>query len=432
MSEIRIRAFKRQFPPAEPAVPHAFYLVQESDEDPIEVMVTNIDGLLRPVYLNSEALQLLIDAAVDAAFDGIFDSTEFTGVPKAPTPDLDPDHPTQIANKEFVYAVRDEVLGSAPGQLDTLQELAAALNDDEDFANTITTLIATKEASANKDTENGYVGISTWRIKFRNIANTFTSFLRNTNTAARTYTFQDRNGTIADDTDIAAATDRSNHTGSQSAETISDFVSAVATVAPAETVSSIGTLINGADEATVDDTDLLAMAEGSTLKKLTWASLKAALKTYFDTLYQAAAGGGSVKAYAAADITYNNTATFANTALNVSVEAAGVYQVDISLPWVSNGQSPKFDLNGGTATVTTFQGLWRSKGSFAEQLANVTSIATSFDTNVAATETGYAVFRGVLIVNAAGTLILRAAQRSASATDTLLKAGSNMILNKLD
>jgi len=37
----------------------------------------------------------------------------------------------------------------------------------------------------------------------RNVANTFTSFFTNTNTASRTYTLQDRNGILADDTDLA-------------------------------------------------------------------------------------------------------------------------------------------------------------------------------------------------------------------------------------
>jgi hypothetical protein len=41
------------------------------------------------------------------------------------------------------------------------------------------------------------------KLNFRNVANTFISFFTNTNTAARTYTFQDRDGTIADATDIA-------------------------------------------------------------------------------------------------------------------------------------------------------------------------------------------------------------------------------------
>lgn len=37
----------------------------------------------------------------------------------------------------------------------------------------------------------------------RNVANTFSGFFTNTNTADRTYTLQNRNGTLADDTDLA-------------------------------------------------------------------------------------------------------------------------------------------------------------------------------------------------------------------------------------
>lgn len=61
----------------------------------------------------------------------------------------------------------------------------------------------TPENVANKDATGGYVGLTLFKINFKNVANTFTSFFTNSNTAARTYTFQDRNGTIADDTDLA-------------------------------------------------------------------------------------------------------------------------------------------------------------------------------------------------------------------------------------
>lgn len=61
----------------------------------------------------------------------------------------------------------------------------------------------TAENTANKDATGGYAGLTLFKINFKNVANTFTSFLTNTNTAARTYTFQDRNGTIADDTDLS-------------------------------------------------------------------------------------------------------------------------------------------------------------------------------------------------------------------------------------
>jgi len=50
---------------------------------------------------------------------------------------------------------------------------------------------------------NGYVGLTLFKLNMRNVANSITSFLTNTNTAARTYTFQDRDGTIADNTDLA-------------------------------------------------------------------------------------------------------------------------------------------------------------------------------------------------------------------------------------
>lgn len=57
-----------------------------------------------------------------------------------------------------------------------------------------------------KDVTGGLVGLTLFKINFKNTANTFTSFLTNSNTAVRTYTFQDRNGIIADDSDIALLT----------------------------------------------------------------------------------------------------------------------------------------------------------------------------------------------------------------------------------
>jgi hypothetical protein len=75
----------------------------------------------------------------------------------APTNDLD------AATKKYVD---DEVAGlvdSAPGALDTLNELAAALGDDADFANTITTSIATKLPLAG-GTMTGAIAMGTSKI----------------------------------------------------------------------------------------------------------------------------------------------------------------------------------------------------------------------------------------------------------------------------
>lgn len=53
----------------------------------------------------------------------------------------------KIASETYVNQAIDDVLDSAPGTLDTLNELAAALNDDPDFYTTITGLINAKEAT---------------------------------------------------------------------------------------------------------------------------------------------------------------------------------------------------------------------------------------------------------------------------------------------
>ena len=66
----------------------------------------------------------------------------------------------------------------------------------------VDTANALDEKTANKDATGGYAGLTLFKINFKNVLNTFTSFFTNSNTAARTYTFQDRNGTIADDTDL--------------------------------------------------------------------------------------------------------------------------------------------------------------------------------------------------------------------------------------
>jgi hypothetical protein len=63
--------------------------------------------------------------------------------------------------------------------------------------------LALKQSLSGKDATSGYAGLTGFNINFKNVAGTFTSFFTNTNTAARTYTLQNRNGTLADDTDLA-------------------------------------------------------------------------------------------------------------------------------------------------------------------------------------------------------------------------------------
>ena len=72
------------------------------------------------------------------------------------------------------------------------------------------------------------------------------------------------------------------------ASNITDFNTAALSAAPAETVTTVGSLINGsADKATPVDADLIAVRNttGGLLAKVTWLNVKNTLKTYFDTLY---------------------------------------------------------------------------------------------------------------------------------------------------
>jgi hypothetical protein len=72
------------------------------------------------------------------------DSPSFTGVPSAPTAETGT-NTTQIATTSFVRTEVANLVDSAPSTLDTLNELAAALGNDPNFATTITNSIASKQ-----------------------------------------------------------------------------------------------------------------------------------------------------------------------------------------------------------------------------------------------------------------------------------------------
>lgn len=61
----------------------------------------------------------------------------------------DPDNPQDAATRAYVLSRINALISAAPGTLDTLDELAAALGDDANFAATITTVLATKSAKAS-------------------------------------------------------------------------------------------------------------------------------------------------------------------------------------------------------------------------------------------------------------------------------------------
>jgi hypothetical protein len=88
------------------------------------------------------SLQTTLDAKAPLA------SPTLTGTPTAPTATAGT-NTTQIATTAFVSTAVANLINSAPGALDTLDELAAALGDDANFASTITTSLAGKAATSH-------------------------------------------------------------------------------------------------------------------------------------------------------------------------------------------------------------------------------------------------------------------------------------------
>lgn len=96
--------------------------------------VTNTSDANKPV---STAQQTALDLKANIA------SPTFTGTPAAPTATAGTDT-TQLATTAFVRAEVANLVASAPSTLDTLDELAAALGDDANFATTTATAIGLK------------------------------------------------------------------------------------------------------------------------------------------------------------------------------------------------------------------------------------------------------------------------------------------------
>jgi len=94
-------------------------------------------------------LQNALDAKAPLA------SPALSGTPTAPTA-AGGTSTTQIATTAFVQAAISALVAAAPGTLDTLNELAAALGDDPNFSATITASLAAK-LDANSTIDGGTI-----------------------------------------------------------------------------------------------------------------------------------------------------------------------------------------------------------------------------------------------------------------------------------
>jgi hypothetical protein len=91
---------------------------------------------------NVDGLQAALDLKATLA------SPTLTGAPIAPTAAANT-NTTQIATTAYVQTELTDLIGGAPGTLDTLNELAEAINDDASYSSTLTTALATKTAKTS-------------------------------------------------------------------------------------------------------------------------------------------------------------------------------------------------------------------------------------------------------------------------------------------
>ncbi|EJB9887046.1 phage tail protein [Escherichia coli] len=101
----------------------------------------------------------------------------FTGEPKAPTPAAG-NNTTRIATTEFVQAAITALINGAPATLDTLKEIAAAINNDPKFSTTINNALSGKQPLdetlthlSGKDVAGllAYLGLREGSFGFRNL-----------------------------------------------------------------------------------------------------------------------------------------------------------------------------------------------------------------------------------------------------------------------
>ena len=117
----------------------------------ITPVYTNADGVITasdatvgsedtPIYIKNGVLTSTGKSLLNYALN---DSPTFTGIPQAPTAEAG-DNSTQIATTAYVDTAVSNLVNDAPEHLDTLKELADALNDNSDAVGAITQSLTAK------------------------------------------------------------------------------------------------------------------------------------------------------------------------------------------------------------------------------------------------------------------------------------------------
>lgn len=210
---------------------------------------------------------------------------------------------------------------------------------------------------------------------------------------------------------------------------------------------TVGLDINGMTAETApatDDAVPLWDASGSANDKMTLANLfkvvnlfsaETGVDRYADyvSLYDASAAtadratpehlGCALTDYITGNVTNTNASTMTNSGLSFSVESGGHYMFEFRLRVnYATATGLRFDVNGGTATMTSFNAVLMqmnaTDGHAAVRESAALATTMTLSTTVTATD-NVVIIKGTLTCNAAGTVQLRFQRTAGSGTATL-------------
>ncbi len=184
-------------------------------------------------------------------------SPSLTGVPTAPTASS-LTNTTQIATTEFVQTKVNNLVNGAPGLLDTLDELAAALGNNENFASELTNTLALKASLTNlsdhnSSTENVHgIADTSLLVTDAGLAEALTDAIEAHNDLTTNV-----HG-IADTAELATAADivAANSAASTALGLHADATTSVHGIADTSLLVTVSDLEDALDEASVDQSAL--------------------------------------------------------------------------------------------------------------------------------------------------------------------------------
>ena len=135
-------------------------------------VITSSDGTNVTIPIATTSVSGVMSAAQVNTLNGKAPkfSPDLTGTPTAPTASANTDT-TQIATTAYVQTEISDLIGGAPGALDTLNELAAAIGDDASYASGITTALGLKAPIASPTFTGTVGGITKAMVGLGNVAN---------------------------------------------------------------------------------------------------------------------------------------------------------------------------------------------------------------------------------------------------------------------